>query len=43
VELLNMDAKTTAALIRALATVPKEERELAGKLIKLFIDEHVQI
>ena len=42
-ELLDMDAKTTASLIKAVATVPKQERELAGKLIKLFIEENGQI
>ena len=39
VELKEMDAKTTGALLKAVATVPKKERELVGKLIKLFIEE----
>lgn len=38
-EFIGMDAKTAGALIKAAATVPKEERELVGKLIKLFVEE----
>jgi len=38
-ELTSMDAKMAGALLKAVTTVPKEERELVGKLVKLFIEE----
>lgn len=38
-DLLSIDAKMAAALLRAVAKVPKESRELIGKLIKLLVEE----
>lgn len=37
-DLLELDAKKAAALLKAVATVPKETREVVGKLMKLLIE-----
>lgn len=37
-DVFEMDAKKAGVLLKAVATVPKEERELVGKLVKLFIE-----
>ena len=41
-DLLDIDAKMAAALLKAVATVPKETRELIGKLIKLLVEEKIR-
>lgn len=41
-DLLEIDAKMAAALLKAGASVPKETRELVGKLIKLLVEEKVK-
>ena len=41
-DLLDIDAKMAAALLKAVASVPKETRELIGKLIKLLVEEKVR-
>lgn len=38
-EIADMDVKTAAALLKAVAKVPQEHRERMGKLIKLLIEE----
>lgn len=38
-DLLTIDAKMAAALFKAVTKVPKESRELIGKLIKLLVEE----
>lgn len=41
-DLLEIDAKMAAALLKSVASVPKEARELVGKLIKLLVEERVK-
>lgn len=41
-EFTELDAKTAAALLKAAASVPKKERDLVVKLIKLFVEERTQ-
>ena len=41
-EFKELDAKTAALLLKAAASVPKEERDLVVKLIKLFVEERTQ-
>lgn len=38
-EFIGLDPKTAGALLKAVTTVPKEERELVGRLVKLFVEE----
>ncbi len=38
-ELLEMDTKRAGSLLKAVATIPKEDRELAEKLMKLLIEQ----
>ena len=41
-DLLEIDAKMAASLLKAVATVPKDTRELVGKLIKLLVEEKLK-
>ena len=42
VELLEIDAKLAAALIKSATTVPKDVRELVGKMVKLLVEERLK-
>ncbi len=41
-DLLEVDPKMATALLKAVATVPKETRDLVGKLIKLLVEEKLK-
>jgi hypothetical protein len=41
-ELVSLDVKKTARLIKEVAKVPHEQRDKVTKLIKLFIEEHTK-
>ncbi len=41
-DFVGMDAKAAGALLKALTSVPKEEKELVGKLVKLLVEESVK-
>ena len=41
-DLENIDANTVGALLKAVTMVPKKERDLLGKLLLLFVEEHTK-